>query len=166
MPLPGRPALPACLCASAQEKGWGFPEKQARLFSRKSPAFSFARELSCRHRKFQARIVCFIRRATSPRWVQGPMVPGSGVRGLKKPPLLRTAGNSLAALKLQAHIACFTKRAASPKTGPGPGGSWFRGPGAEEAPASSRCREFSCRQTPARHSCTGRSVSEKGSDGS
>ena len=85
-PLPGRPAKPARLCASAQGKGWRFPEKQARLFSRKSPAFSVARELSCRHRKFQARIVCFIRRATSPRWVQGPMVPGSGVRGLKKPP--------------------------------------------------------------------------------
>ena len=40
LPLPGMPAKPARLCASAQGKGWGFPEKQARLFSRKSPAFS------------------------------------------------------------------------------------------------------------------------------
>ena len=31
-PLPGRPAKPARLCASAQEKGWGFPRKQASLF--------------------------------------------------------------------------------------------------------------------------------------
>ena len=47
LPLPGRPAKPARLCASAQGKGWRFPEKQASLFSRKSPAFSVARELSC-----------------------------------------------------------------------------------------------------------------------
>ena len=39
MPLPGRPALPAGLCASAQGKGW---------------------ELSCRHRKFQAHTVCIL----------------------------------------------------------------------------------------------------------
>ena len=90
IPLPGRPALPARLCASAQGKGWEFSEKQAHLFSRKSPAFSFARELSCRPRKHQARIVCFS------KW------------------------RSIA------------------KTGPGPGGSWFGGPGAEEAPGCLR----------------------------
>ena len=167
MLFPGRPALPALLCASAQEKGWGFPEKQACLFSRKSPAFSVARELSWRRSSFRRILsvfqVCFIARTgpgTNRR--QPPVadalpavrstetsnlpcgelrrlrlrtdVPGSGDRGLKKPPLLRTAGNSLAALKPPAHTVCFTKCAASPKTGPGPGGSWFRGPGLKEPP--------------------------------
>ena len=61
-PLPGRPAKPARLCACAQEKGWGFPRKQARLFFGKSPAFLFARELSCRHQKLRAHIVYFSKR--------------------------------------------------------------------------------------------------------
>ena len=59
-PLPGRPAKPARLCACLQEKGWGFPRKQACLFFGKSPAFSFARELSWRYRKHQAHAVCFL----------------------------------------------------------------------------------------------------------
>ena len=41
MPLPGRSALPADLCASAQGKGWGFPEKTSELVFREIPSLFF-----------------------------------------------------------------------------------------------------------------------------
>ncbi len=141
-PLPGRPALPARLYASAQGKGWGFPEKQARLFSRKSPAFSVARELSCRYRKFRAHIVCYFKFAVSPRWVQGPAVPGSGVWGLKKPLRPCCPGALLSTQKVSGAYCLLFQICSIAKMGPGTGGSWFGGAGAEEAPASSCCRKL------------------------
>ena len=119
MPLPGRPALPARLCASAQGKGWGFPEKQACLFSRKSPAVSVARELSCRRRKFQANtvyfLVCHISRVG----------PGTNRR---QPPV----ADALPAVRSTetSNLPCGELRRLRLRTD----GPWFGGSGAEEAP--------------------------------
>ena len=75
-------------CAHAHRKKTGdFREKQARLFSRKSPAFSVARELSCHPESFRRILSVF-----------------------------------------QVFLIA--------RTGPGTGGPWFRGLGAEEAPSS------------------------------
>ncbi len=128
--LPGRPALPARLCASAQGKGWEFSEKQARLFSRKSPAFSFARELSWRYRKHQAHAVCFliccIARAG----------PGTNRR---QPPV----ADALPAVRSTetSNLPCgeLRRNKQSPLWGVAPievadQCPWFRGSGAEEAP--------------------------------
>ena len=83
--VPGQPAKLAACAQSAQGQAEASRKMSELIFSA-GLCLSFARELAWRFSKSQAHMVCYLAIVGSQGWVQGPMGPGSGVRGPKRPP--------------------------------------------------------------------------------
>ena len=144
----GRLSRPACAPAHRKKAG-DFPKNKKACFLGNPQPFLLPRS-SPGILKSSRRILSVIPSAQHRQGEnQDPAGPDSGVRGLKKSPRFCCLEFSCRNRKFQAHTVCFFKCAASPRRGPGPGGSWFGGSGAEEAPDVLSKKPVRCGQTSA-----------------
>ncbi len=104
----GRLCRPACAQAH-REKAGDFPKNKLACFLGNPQPFLLPGSSPGDLNSFR-RILSVIPSAQHRQGeVQDPAGPGSGVRGLKKPPRLSCPGALLSSRKLQAHIVCYFK---------------------------------------------------------